>query len=102
MNLHIPSAPYIAALCAAQALAPEVLLVERHNAFFDMHASYFLCVLLRLIVEVNRACARYYISVIYVSEGISQMNLHFPSAPYIAAPRAAQVLVIEDLLAENC
>ena len=29
------------------------------------------------------------------------MNLHIPSAPYIAAPRAAQVLVVEDLLAEN-
>ena len=41
-----------------------------------------------------RACARYYISVIYVSEGISQMNLHIPSAPYIAAPCAAQVLIL--------
>ena len=91
MNLHIPSAPYIAAPRAAQALATEVLLVESHNVVCDMHASYFLCVLLRLIVEVNRSCTRYCISDIYVSEGISQMNLHIPSAPYIAAPRAAQV-----------
>ena len=42
-----------------------------------------------------RACARYYISVIYVSERISQMNLHIPSAPYIAALCAAQVLATE-------
>ena len=32
MNLHIPSAPYIAAPRAAQALATEVFLVEKLNA----------------------------------------------------------------------
>ena len=48
-----------------------------------------------------RACARYYISVIYVSEGISQINLHIPSAPYIAAPRAAQALATEILLVKS-
>ena len=92
MNLHIPSAPYIAAPRAAQALATEVLLVESHNVVCDMHASYFLCVLLRLIIEVNRSCARYCISVIFVSEVISEINFDIPSAPYIAAPRAAQSL----------
>ena len=34
MNLHIPSAPYIAALCAAQVLATAVFLVEKLNALY--------------------------------------------------------------------
>ena len=34
MNLHIPSAPYIAAPRAALALATEVFLVEKLNALY--------------------------------------------------------------------
>ena len=123
MNLHIPSAPYIAAPRAAQVLVfvyisafsegvviryYEYKVAEIYSSLYILYRGYVPRILSECssqgsigVRSLIRTCARYYISVIYVSERISQMNLHIPSAPHIAAQSAAQVLVIEDLLAEN-
>ena len=43
MNLHIPSAPYIAAPRAAQVLTTAVFLVEKLNALYIYRLLFLIC-----------------------------------------------------------